>query len=244
MLCVMVPPISAGMSNLGYILGARPGRTNIDADILSRRPQSPPESDDEDREIQQKIDALRERLNDSAERSLPNTAVVAICQAYRVRPKRPVCCNTVSAKYTEHDEDEDDNLETHTLVETISDSPDAVPDEFVNPTLPGQSTVPSLQVDNWVEAQLENPEISKVMEYVRKGERPRNLVHEADGVRILLRQWDKLVLKQGVLYRRVNDIANSGILQLILPRQYRQQAMKALHDDMGHPGTEKTSGLL
>ena len=139
----------------------------------------------------------------------------------------------MSAKYTEHDEDEDDNLETHTLVETISDSPYAVPDEFVNPTLPGQSTVPSLKVDNWVEAQLEDPEISKVIEYVQKGERPRNLVHEVDGVRILLRQRDKLVLKQGVLYRRVNDI-----------REISLHVQRRIRVDVGHVFGVKTNPYL
>ena len=114
----------------------------------------------------------------------------------------------------------------------------------MSPTLPGQSTVPNLLVGDWKAAQLEDPDICRVMEFVRKKERPRNVTDESDGVRILLRQWNKLILQQGVLYRTITDVTGSHILQLVLPQQYRQRFMQSLHDDMGHPGTEKTTELL
>ena len=60
----------------------------------------------------------------------------------------------------------------------------------------------------WEEEQRKNPSIRKVIDYVKQGTRPPiGLVRkESDDVKKLLREWDKLEVKQGVLYRRRVDI--------------------------------------
>ncbi len=53
-------------------------------------------------------------------------------------------------------------------------------------------------------------------------------------MRRLLQDWDKLFLKDGILFRRINI---EGIEhQLVLPRNKILEILKSLHDDSGHQG--------
>ena len=61
---------------------------------------------------------------------------------------------------------------------------------------------------------------------------------------ILCKQYPKLHLQDGVLYRRVMDHQHGLINQLVLPMTLRAGALSSLHDQMGHQGVEKTLGLL
>uniref|UniRef100_A0A8P4K1F4 Gypsy retrotransposon integrase-like protein 1 n=1 Tax=Dicentrarchus labrax TaxID=13489 RepID=A0A8P4K1F4_DICLA len=56
--------------------------------------------------------------------------------------------------------------------------------------------------------------------------------------RKLLHEWEKLHLKDVLLYRETSQRS-----QLVLPSQYRATVLKHLHDDMGHMGTERVLGL-
>ena len=50
-------------------------------------------------------------------------------------------------------------------------------------------------------------------------------------------EWDRIVLKGGLLYRRWETADNANVYwQLILPRSFRQQVMRELHDKSGHLG--------
>ena len=59
----------------------------------------------------------------------------------------------------------------------------------------------------------------------------------------LVLHWDHMVMKDGVLYRKVkmNDEDN---FQLVLPETKRNMGFKHLRDDMGHIGKEKTLSLV
>ena len=62
-------------------------------------------------------------------------------------------------------------------------------------------------------------------------------------VRRLLLQYDRLIIKQGVLHRLYfnND---EEYHQLVLPIKYRQQVKELCHDDMGHQSVERTLSLV
>lgn len=60
---------------------------------------------------------------------------------------------------------------------------------------------------------------------------------------LLLRELNHLVLKNGVLYRKRQDGANT-ILQLVLPMELRAFALHSLHHDMGHMGVERVLDLV
>ena len=59
----------------------------------------------------------------------------------------------------------------------------------------------------------------------------------------LILQWDRLILKQGVLHRLyiLNEIEYH---QLVLPQRYHHKVLTALHDNMGHQGINQTMDLL
>jgi transposase InsO family protein len=68
------------------------------------------------------------------------------------------------------------------------------------------------------------------------------LKSECAEVQKLLHQSSKLVIKDGVLYRKVQT--DEGVLfQCVIPAQYRAAVFHALHDNMGHPGRDKTLAL-
>lgn len=61
----------------------------------------------------------------------------------------------------------------------------------------------------------------------------------------LLRQWDRLVETDGILYRRVFR-SNGGEenLQLILPACLKQETLRQLHQAHGHQGIDRTTELV
>ena len=75
---------------------------------------------------------------------------------------------------------------------------------------------------------------------------PRKLDHrgeESDVIR-LLQQWDRLSLEDGVLYRRLHDPVHGQVCQLVLPGALRDMTMRAMHDELGHQGLDRTLKLL
>lgn len=61
----------------------------------------------------------------------------------------------------------------------------------------------------------------------------------------LFRQWDRLVEKEGVLYRRVRTPSGGEELcQLLLPAVLRSDVLMQLHQQHGHQGIERTTELV
>jgi hypothetical protein len=236
----------AALANYNFNVQYRPGKTNIDADGLSRRPQAPPEDDDDAIETRRKIEDLCSRLVDPTDVALPNKAIAAVCRAHGIVPTVPVRCNAQGARIMNTDQTTD-NEENPTddvpLIESISDSPGAIPDEFINPSFPGQSSLPKIDCSQWVDHQKADKDLYRVIELKRQGNRPTSMTDESEDVKLLCRQWDKLILIKGVLHRKTL-LDNKDKLQLVLPASHRDAAIKGLHDDVGHPGVERTTDLV
>uniref|UniRef100_A0A8C8RYW9 Gypsy retrotransposon integrase-like protein 1 n=1 Tax=Pelusios castaneus TaxID=367368 RepID=A0A8C8RYW9_9SAUR len=60
--------------------------------------------------------------------------------------------------------------------------------------------------------------------------------------RLYLREWPKLFLSKGVLYRKAQR-RGENIEQLVIPYTHRDRALEGIHDEMGHLGTERTLEL-
>lgn len=58
-----------------------------------------------------------------------------------------------------------------------------------------------------------------------------------------LSQWDKLEIQNGILMRKFSEQGHS-YHQTVVPRSCRQQILSLLHDDMAHPGRERTFLLV
>ena len=90
------------------------------------------------------------------------------------------------------------------------------------------------------QAQEEDLEISKVRRYVMLARKPSLAQIRKLKSKIVcryLRQFDRLVFIKGVLHR-IYEENGSKYHQLILPIEYRAQAMAMLHDENGHQGVE------
>ena len=59
---------------------------------------------------------------------------------------------------------------------------------------------------------------------------------------VLLRNWNRLSLVEGVLYIQESD--KRGYLILVIPESMRLIMLSRLHDDMGHQGRDWTVGLI
>lgn len=52
----------------------------------------------------------------------------------------------------------------------------------------------------------------------------------------LLRQWEKLIEEEGVLYRQFVDTRQGQIKQVLLPQSLKEEVLLGLHDEHGHQG--------
>ena len=94
----------------------------------------------------------------------------------------------------------------------------------------------------WRSRQRENPTINKFLRGVTSNTKPCIDETDHDG-KVLVKEFTKLVISRGVLYRKVaiNEVDH---LQLVLPPSYRETAIRGAHNDMGHPGKDRTFSIL
>ena len=63
-------------------------------------------------------------------------------------------------------------------------------------------------------------------------------------VKLLIKQFKKLRMISGVLYREVRDPCLGVLQQLVLPSSMKPNVLTSLHDSMGHQGVDRTTKLL
>lgn len=105
--------------------------------------------------------------------------------------------------------------------------------------------LPSLTPTDLRNLQLEDPVLSKVLSFIESGVKPSSncIRKEPPKIRKVLRQWDKLKLINGILYRFIET--NEGeSQQLLLPEKLIPIVLKCLHDQTGHQGAERTLSLV
>jgi len=99
----------------------------------------------------------------------------------------------------------------------------------------------SLSQKDWIKAQSQDQTISQLVENVRDGTKPSRTTDQKFNT--YLREWQHLVLFQGVLYRKT-QVYGDERLQLVLPEALRVEVFNALHDDLGHQGRDRTVSLF
>lgn len=110
----------------------------------------------------------------------------------------------------------------------------------------GTESLPAMTKQRIRAGQKDDPVVGPVLHYRSLNTKPRRRDAEESGaqVRLLLKEWKRLVVRDGILYRRVRDCQRGDIEQLVLPEKLRMQAKTALHDDSGHMGFERTFLLI
>ena len=202
----------AALANFDLSIKYKTGKTNVDADLLSRR-HANPNTDEAGNETN--------KVNGIEVGQITPDVLEAVCN-YAIN---------VSVESDPH-------------VEVIAHAGNAVPPEVGTP--PSCNSNPQLDTPNWAEEQHSDDVISRVINFVKKGIPPSadQLSAESNEVRIILREWKKLVVHNGVLYRVREDQDGGKVKQLVLPCKYKRQVLKSLHDDTGHLGIERTTELV
>lgn len=207
----------AALSTFRFNIKYRAGNANGDADGLSRRPQDAPREDEDFLQEKERISEMTQRILEGEKREIPAAVISAVCQHHSVSSQLPV------------------------LAESLAVDASSVPDLFAGQ---GQTTLPGMTRESWREAQSQDPSINRVVKLVESAQKPsfKTLSDEQPEVKLLLREWNKLELREGILYRRCFDRGDM-IHQLVLPEQHKDRALQGLHDEVGHLGAERVLSL-
>lgn len=218
----------AALSTYSFKMQYRAGKHNFDADALSRCYHKVPDKATSCEEWEL-VNRLTEKLCDPGEAAeISPDIVVAICQSSLVRS----CC---PVDYTQFDV---------TLVESLSVHANIIPDCFAEEESHGLPVISPLTHADLKEEQRADPAIREVIFQLETGEKVSSTVREElSELPLLLREWNRLELENGVLYRRRQD-EDKLVLQLVLPPVLRSTVLKSLHNDMGHMGIERTLDLV
>ena len=105
--------------------------------------------------------------------------------------------------------------------------------------------VHQVQAVDWWKKQAADDDIHCTASFVESGKRPpykmRSFLPEE--TKALLREFDMLVLTDGVLYQKQQK-EDQEVYQLVLPQEYCKMALQGLHDNASHLGIEKTLNFV
>ena len=99
----------------------------------------------------------------------------------------------------------------------------------------------------WIEAQKNDVTINQLITLLKSKTLGHRKCHKNDSTEMksMLRIKNQLVLRKGLLYRKIKKGNREGsILEFVVPTKYREQVLRACHDDVGHAGIWKCTRLL
>ena len=132
----------------------------------------------------------------------------------------------------------------------LLDGEKSMPELCAIPDLTAQTSAVSVfdQVPpaTMAEAQLKDSVLGLVILFICNGVKPKVLVIakiRCKAARKYLLQFDRLILKQGVLHH-IYISSDVETHQLVLPLKYHQTVLCMLHDDYGHQGLDRSLALV
>ena len=109
------------------------------------------------------------------------------------------------------------------------------------------TSFPSLTRQELRKLQEEDPVLSRVLHYVKLGEKPKlgRKSSEPKDVHLILKHIQKLELIEGLAYRKIKDPkTHKQIFQVLLPSCQKDRILESLHDSTGHQGMDRTESLV
>jgi hypothetical protein len=108
------------------------------------------------------------------------------------------------------------------------------------------SIFPYWTVDEMQQDQLSDPDIGPILQMKQEGKQTpewEQVSHLSHSSKILLSEWDRLEMKNGLLYRKwVHKNGKNFWFQLVLPRVHWNSILEHVHDSVisGHTGINRT----
>ena len=218
------------LQSFDYEIVLRSGVKHCNADALSRRP---PCCEKESKKCYcQKFKALEYEPPVVIETTMRNHVSVQ-------------CGDEPALSYVErHDVA---NEKTETNVNRVVESNDTeVLDHSITSPIRVTSVFPCWTVEEMISAQEKDCDIGPVLKLLKENSaKPtwESVSHLSAESKILLVDWSRLVIHEGMLYRKwYHDNGKVNWYQLALPRKYREEVLKQLHDSAtaGHAGAHRT----
>ncbi|RXN17163.1 Retrovirus-related Pol polyprotein from transposon 412 [Labeo rohita] len=221
----------AALSTFDFQLQYRAGKQNQDADGLSRRPHSRLPDDALSQKEVERIQQFTKRHLGSEHVTMNENTVKAICDKHIVH----LVINNPPAETSPNP----------TLVVSLAHHPKALPESFEEEDqFGGLPVIAPFAPEDIRERQRADTCICEILRQMETGETvSSSLRKEIPELGLLLREWSKLKILNGILYRKRQE----GIQtyhQLVLPETLRPLVLKSLYDDMGHMGVERTLDLV
>ncbi|XP_041434006.1 uncharacterized protein LOC121398770 [Xenopus laevis] len=129
------------------------------------------------------------------------------------------------------------------LVDSLGARPNCVPDAFSCPAMLGIDQLHPLKKKDLIRAQQADPIIGPLRKAVLQKDQEYLKKSLPSDSTILLREWEKFQIDNGLLYRVLLYHDHPDRRQLVLPKRYRQFVLRNLHDKHGHLGIEKNLWL-
>uniref|UniRef100_A0A3B4ZFA4 Gypsy retrotransposon integrase-like protein 1 n=1 Tax=Stegastes partitus TaxID=144197 RepID=A0A3B4ZFA4_9TELE len=110
----------------------------------------------------------------------------------------------------------------------------------------GQVSLPVFSLEELQRSQELDVTISRLMPFVIRKRRPsrRERAGLDSKALVLLKQWDRLHIQNGVLFRVIKDpLSKQKRHQFVLPESLKDKALHGIHDVAGHQGQARTLHL-
>ena len=202
----------------------KPGAKNGNADGLSRRPQEEELSSDE--EDVANVHSLITRPCSTNKRKLLTSSITKKSMATALKGTAVP-------------------LEVR---KNLSKVPLSSTEIMVNAVTQGNDAryLPRYSQEDIRKLQQEDPIIGPVMESVEAKKKPslRQMKELPFRSKLLFKHWDKIELKDGVLYKKIQDSVRGTRFQLLVPECLQKNIMEQYHDHLGHQGVERVDGLI
>ncbi|KAI4883153.1 hypothetical protein NFI96_007208 [Prochilodus magdalenae] len=225
------------LASFSFDLKHLPGKVNVVADALSRDPFTKSIGQ---RLLEEPYPSLVQQSSGVEEDSIQDV-FRAGCQS---QVCRPVSRFTFGTGYGD--------AEIRALCQGCCDWSDAAETRAVHlvqhvQQLSGyQETFPTFSAEELKLSQEGDPVISTVLPFVFDRKRPsRREKHGADSkVLRMFKQWERLCVQDGILYRTTKDPASKQKrYQYVLPESLKIRALTGIHDLAGHQGQDRTLSL-
>ncbi|KAJ8004302.1 hypothetical protein DPEC_G00157720 [Dallia pectoralis] len=215
----------AALSTFNFNLKYRAGKSNQDADGLSRRPHDALPEDHASLEERERIKQFASHHLSSYldQRNLPADTVTVLCSRHLLG-------------------ETDDGLPSITLVESLALTAEAVPDIYGEAEELGCSTIPTYSKTDLQQHQRSDPVIGQVVDLLESGIET-NLIPDSLELKLMLKEWKRLELRNGLLYR-TRKTEGDTTYQLVVPKSLKSTILTCLHEDMGHMGLDRSLDLV